>query len=322
MDAPAGPHTTFTQLFVRNIEPNPLQPRRWFDEQALAELAASIKVNGLVQPVLVRRKPHSDQALAGEPTFQLVAGERRWRAAKLAGMEVVPAIVKPLADDAMLEIALTENLHRQDLNPIERAAGYRGLIRHRNLSQDQVADRMGESRTSITNHLRLLELPDEVQELIAAGKLSFGQAKPLTGLKQAPNKSRLAGVIVRDDWTVRQVERVLAMIDHHPEGEDFLTKVLESDLAGGLLGLAELDPNSANKFTTKGLAAAPTAPADPPEPAKPAHIVALEEKLTRRLGTRVLIRQGRRPDMGKVVVDFYCLDDFDRILEALGVSAD
>lgn len=295
--APPSTGVELARLATSAIEPNPHQPRRTFNDDALAGLADSLKANGMLQPVLVRPRAGASE---GAPAYQLVAGERRWRAAKLAGLEAVPAIVQRLGDDAMLELALIENIQREDLNALERAAAYRAILQRTGMSQDTLAKRLGDSRANVGNYLRLLDLPAAVQEMVADGRLSFGQARPLGALKRSETMVTLAEAAVARGWSARQIEQFVAALVEHPAGEESLEE---------LLGIEDIK------------AAGKTPPKKEPPP-KPSNIVALEEKLTHRLGTRVLIKQGRRADMGKLVIDFYCLDDFDRILDALGVVMD
>ncbi|MDD4890736.1 MAG: ParB/RepB/Spo0J family partition protein [Phycisphaerae bacterium] len=296
----APPHGTLSNIAVGAIEPNPLQPRRQFDDASLRALAESIKANGLVQPILVRRKRDGAGAAPGAPGFQLVAGERRWRAAQLAGLETMPAVIKHVAEDAMLEVALTENLHRADLNPIERGNAYLGLIKTRGFTQEILAQRLGENRASVANYLRMIDLHPDVQDMIAAAKLTFGHAKAVLVLTKPENQLLFAEAIIAKDWSVREAERQVAPVSTHPELEGTWSKSLRAELEA---------PD------TK------TAPPAEPKP-KSANVLALEEKLTSRLGTRVAIHESRRPQIGKVVIDYYCLDDFDRIMNALGIERD
>lgn len=187
------------QIPVSAIEPNPYQPRRSFDEEGLEELAASIKEKGVLQPITVRGK--------GE-TFELVAGERRWRAAQVAGLSEIPAVVRELSDQEVMEIALIENLQREDLNPIEEAEAYQMLIREFELTQEEVAKAVGKGRPTIANRLRLLRLPDAVREWVASGQLSAGHAKILVMMdeKQAVGLGRRC---VNEGWSVRQLEEFL-----------------------------------------------------------------------------------------------------------------
>jgi ParB family transcriptional regulator, chromosome partitioning protein len=180
------------------IEPNPFQPRRGFGEEALKELTESIRSTGVVQPVLLRR--------AGE-RFQLIAGERRWRAARAAGLPSVPAIVRELGDREALELALTENLLREDLNPMDVARGYEALQQKFGLTHEEIAARLGTSRASVTNSLRLLGLAEQVQELVASGELSMGHARALAALESRAVQMRLARTIVELGLSVREAER-------------------------------------------------------------------------------------------------------------------
>lgn len=182
---------------VALIDPNPFQPRRAFPEAGLQELAESIRASGLVQPVLLRR---ADQR------FQLVAGERRWRAARLAGLETIPAVVRDLSDREALELALTENLLREDLNPMEVAHGLDALQSKHALTHEEIAARLGVNRSTVTNTLRLLRLPEEVQQMVSEGKISAGHARALLRLESAAAQIKLARKIVEKDYSVREAE--------------------------------------------------------------------------------------------------------------------
>lgn len=180
------------------IRPSQQQPRTSFDEAKLQELAQSIRASGIIQPLLVRRRGG---------LFELVAGERRWRAAQLAGLTTVPAIIREIPDDKLLELALIENIQRQELNPVEEANAYRKLIESLNLTQEEVAERVGRDRTFITNYLRILKLPTEIQALLESEKLSFGHARALLGIANAQEQRRFAQKIVKNSWSVRETER-------------------------------------------------------------------------------------------------------------------
>ena len=186
------------ELPVELIEPNPSQPRRRFDEQALVELGSSVKERGVLQPVLVRPVPGG--------TYELIAGERRWRAAQLAGLATVPAVVRPDDDAASLELALIENMAREDLNPIEEARACAALVEELGLTRDEVGRRVGRSRVSVTNLLRLLELPDEALDLIAENALSEGHGRALLMAPDHDTRRRLARDAVAGGWSVRQTE--------------------------------------------------------------------------------------------------------------------
>ncbi|HLV75885.1 MAG TPA: ParB/RepB/Spo0J family partition protein [Vulgatibacteraceae bacterium] len=200
----AGAH--FAELPVSSITVNPRQPREHFDEQALAELAESIGIVGLLQPVVVRRAPSG-----GEHEYELIMGERRWRASKMAGLETIPAIVRDTGDDDLLRDALMENLHRQQLNPLEEAAAYQQLLQDFGATHEQLAARIGRSRPHITNTLRLLNLPPAVQRRVAAGVLSAGHARALLSLDSAEAQEHLAQRIVQEGLSVRAVEELIAL---------------------------------------------------------------------------------------------------------------
>jgi len=192
------------QVAITLIEPNPFQPRRTFSEASLKQLADSIRSTGVVQPVLLRHAP-------GTPDrYHLVAGERRWRAARLAGLEAVPAVVRDLSDHEALEWALTENLLREDLNPMEVARAYNALQHEFGLSHSEIAERLGVSRVAVTNTLRLLRLPPEVQELIESNQISEGHARALLAVEAPEAQSKLAQRIIQRGLSVRQVESMLA----------------------------------------------------------------------------------------------------------------
>lgn len=199
-EAASGDREALVEVEIARIYPNPKQPRRSFDEEKLLELAASIKEHGVVQPVLLRRR--------GED-FELVAGERRWRASQKAGLDIIPALIKDFSEAQMMEIALIENLQREDLNPVEEALAYRTLINEFGLTQEQLAQRLGKSRPQISNTLRLLALSEEVQDELAAGRLSMGHAKVLLGVEDRQAQERLARRIMADALSVREVEQLV-----------------------------------------------------------------------------------------------------------------
>jgi ParB family chromosome partitioning protein len=182
------------------IDPSTLQPRSVFDDAKLDQLARSISANGVVQPLLVRRK--------GE-RYELIAGERRWRAAHLAGLTTIPAVLRNVPDDKVLELALIENIQREDLNPIEEARAYKKLIETLGLTQEVVAERVGRDRSYVTNYLRLLKLPDDLQELLQVGRLSTGHARALLGAEHVDVQRRLARKIIEQDLSVRATERLV-----------------------------------------------------------------------------------------------------------------
>ena len=205
-DAAAG----VTTLPLREIEPDPDQPRKRFDEAALAELAASIQENGLLQPIAVRPKPLG----AG---YLIIAGERRWRAARLAGLDEVPALIKDVTDEQAAALALIENLQREDLDPIEVAEGCRQLIEKYGLTQETAAKRLGKSRSAVTNSLRLLNLPDAVRAKVSDGSLSAGHAKALLGLPDAARICQAADEITAKGLNVRQAEALCKKLAKPPK---------------------------------------------------------------------------------------------------------
>jgi len=256
------------ELAVDTISPNPYQPRAVWDQEELAELADSIRANGVIQPIIVRR------ARSG---FELIAGERRFRAAKLAGLKVIPAIVRQATDEQLLEFALVENIQRTDLNPIERAKAYRSYLSTFSLTQAAAAEKLGESRSAIANYLRLLELPPEVQQMVIDGQLSMGHARAVLALPTDQLRRKLANRALSGRLSVREVERLV------------------------------------HKFTER------QEPTGRQVSAKAPHIVDLERKLTAELGTKVRIDTRRNGQRGTITIEFYSLDEFDRITERIGV---
>lgn len=256
-------------LPATEVDPNPYQTRLRFDETALAELAESIKANGLVQPIVVR-------SVNGR--FQLIAGERRWRAAKKAGLEFIPAVVKQVSNEQAMEITIVENLQREDLNPMEQARAFDRLAREFNLTQEQISAKTGKDRTAIGHFLRLLRLPESVQTLVENGELSMGHAKVLLMLDDpqaiatAVQKVRGASLSVRQSEEL--VHRMLSPFETSKEDDSEKAK-------------PALDPN----------------------------VRAVQDQLQRALGVHVTIRD--KKGKGKIVIDYASLEDFDRIVEAL-----
>ena len=198
---PTPTTSTAPRLFdipLDHIEPNPNQPRSQFDDDALRELAASIKNSGVLQPVLLRP--------VGQDRYQIIAGERRWRAATHAGLTTIPAIIRDISDAEAFELALIENLQREDLDPLERATAYQQLIDNAGFSVDELATRLGESRASIANYLRILKLDSKVRDMISAGQLGMGQARAIAGITHPQRQLAIARMAVRRNLSVRQVE--------------------------------------------------------------------------------------------------------------------
>lgn len=231
------PGAEFAELVTDLIRPNPKQPRSVFDEDDMAELVHSIREIGVLQPIVVRRIPAGQLAEAEGKQFELIMGERRWRAAQQAELETIPAIIKDTQDDALLRDALLENLHRSQLNPLEEAAAYQQLLDDFGCSHEELAHRIGRSRPQISNTLRLLKLPPLVQRRVAAGVLSAGHARALLGLADAAAMERMAQRIVAEGLSVRTVEELVALGDgdvvpkprrpragtRHPQLDDFTT---------------------------------------------------------------------------------------------------
>lgn len=189
------------EIEIASIKANPQQPRREFNEEKLAELAASIKEHGLVQPVVVR--------LVGEDSYELIAGERRWRASQRLGLTTIPAVIKDISDIEVTELSLVENIQREDLNPLEEAIAYRRLMREFGFTQEKLSERLSKSRSYIANAVRLLNLPAPLQEMLANGQLSAGHAKALLGLIDEKQQLKLANLIVQENLTVREIEAMV-----------------------------------------------------------------------------------------------------------------
>ena len=274
--------TGLKDIPVNTIDPNPNQPRVHFDEASLAELSASISAIGVLQPILVRPDENG--------RYQLIAGERRWRAASRAGLQMIPAIVRVTDDVSSVEQALVENLHRQDLTPLEEAAAYQQLLEDFNMTHEQVASKVGKSRSAITNALRLLGLPPSIQSLLADGRLSAGHAKALLGTPDRSLQEQLAKRAVEMGWTVRGVEE--AVRDSQPA----------STTSGGGAGLG-----TAGKSTGKSTAStgAKTTTLRPPG------LLELEGLLAEHLQTSVGVTMSGKH--GKVTIDFADLEDLERI---------
>ncbi len=223
--SPAKDTSDILRIPVDLIEPNPFQPRKSFDAEALEELAESIRTFGLIQPLTVRAKSNGK--------YQIISGERRYRAARLAGLEMVPAYIRDASDQGMLEMAIVENIQRENLDPIEVAMSYQRLIDECNLTQEKMAERVGKKRASITNYLRLLKLPAKVQHDLKVGLVSVGHAKVLLGLEDPAVQEALCDSIVKNGLSVRQLEDRIKRLsavpseEHEQELPDFYYRVLE-----------------------------------------------------------------------------------------------
>lgn len=200
-NSPIESEKSVLTLSVNEVEPNREQPRKEFDENALSELSKSIEQNGVIQPILVR-------PVTGG-TYQIVAGERRWRAARMAGLTEVPVIIREMSDEEAAVFALIENLQREDLNPIEEAIGIRSLIDEFGMTQDEAADRVGKSRVAVTNTLRLLKLPENILSMVAKGKITAGHARALISLEDEGRMLKIANAVIDNNLTVREVEKMV-----------------------------------------------------------------------------------------------------------------
>jgi ParB family chromosome partitioning protein len=283
------PASAAQELLIKNIAANPYQPRCNFDEEKLQELAASIKEFGVVQPVVVRKKGRS---------YELVAGERRLRAAGLAGLTKVPAIIKDYDDAKMMEIALIENIQRHDLNPIEEAQGLRRLMQEFKLTQEQTAEKVGRSRSAVTNILRLLNLPEQVQKQIINGVLTMGQAKQLLGLPKPEQMCEVAEAIIANGWSSRMTEEVVRKLK---EGKKLkiVRELIEEE--------AKNKDNKEKKPKR-----------EPTENDIFCHD--FEQRLVEFLGTKVKVvpkldEQGRQG--GTIHIEYYSAEDLERIYEVL-----
>ena len=267
------------EIPVGDIDPNPHQPRVHFDEEALAELADSIRELGVLQPILVRP--------AEDGRYQLIAGERRWRATRRAGLATVPAIVRATDDVTSVEQALVENIHREDLTPLEEAAAFQQLIEDFEFTHEQLATRLGKSRVTITNTLRLLTLPPAIQHLLADGRLSAGHARALLGTPDRAFQEQLARRASQEGWSVRAVEDAVKQRQAAEEGS----------------GEPEAGEQHADAPGAGGGRAAPAL--------RPPGLLELEELLAEHLATRVHVAlSGKR---GKITIEFADLEDLERI---------
>lgn len=272
---------------VDDLRPNPYQPRQVFDAVKMEELTASIRETGIIQPLVVRRK---------DGLYEIVAGERRWRAAKAAGLAAVPVVIRNYTDSRMQEAALIENIQRSNLDPIEEAKGIRAMMDNLQLTQEEAARKLGKSRTAVTNSLRLLALPPEVSTLIAERKLSAGLARPLLGLKEPKTMVKLAKLAVKGGWSARIMEKV---VDSEKKGIPYhIYMEQEKDLLS-----PEKQPDPAGKTTSRK--------APDPDVAK------FQEQLIGYLGTKVRIEPGAKGKGGRILIEYYDDEDLERVYELL-----
>lgn len=255
---------------IKKVEPNRDQPRKKFDEDALLELSDSIKQFGVLQPLLVQER---------DDYYEIIAGERRWRAAKLAGLKEVPVIIKKLTEQEVMEISLIENIQRQDLNPIEEALAYKKLLQEFNLKQDEVAERVSKSRTAVTNAMRLLKLDDRVQQMVIDEMLTTGHARALLGIDDAEKQYTVAQQIFDQKLNVRDTEKLVKNIQSEKKNEN---------------------PNKSNSIDPKIIAIYQD----------------LEEQMKKIVGTKVAINY-KNENSGKIEIDYYSSDELDRIIDLL-----
>ncbi|MCP4260115.1 MAG: ParB/RepB/Spo0J family partition protein [Planctomycetes bacterium] len=260
---------SLNNLDIESISPNPYQPRKVWNDQDLEDLAESIKANGVIQPIIVR--PSGSK-------YQLIAGERRFRAAKLASLTTIPSLVRPATDKQLLEWSLVENIHRVGLNPIERAKAYQDYLSTFSLTQAQAAERLGEDRSVLANYLRLLDLPQEIKQMLTDGQLTMGHARAIIALPTDELRRKLANRALVGRLSVREVERLV-----------------RKSITG----------NSQAKVTVRS---------------KPPHIMDLERKLSSQLATKVNIDTRKNGQRGRIIIEFYSLDEFDNITERIGLG--
>ncbi len=258
------------EVNIDAISPNPYQVRTVWDEQELGDLAESIRANGIIQPIIVRPTASG---------YQLIAGERRLRAAQLASLTTIPALVRPASDEQLHEWALVENIHRADLNPIERARAYQNYLSTFSLTQAEAARQLGEDRSVIANYLRLLDLPLEIMRMLSDGQLTMGHARAILALPTDELRRKLANRAMAGRLSVREVERLVRRY---------------------LSGTGQV------KTTARS---------------KPPHILDLERKLSSQLATKVSIETRKNGQRGKIIIEFYSLDEFDSIAERLGLAS-
>ena len=262
------------EILLKDIRPNPYQPRRKFDEQALRELSSSIKESGVLQPIILRKS-----SVKG---YEIIAGERRFRASKLAGNQTIPAIVRSMSDETMMEVAVLENLQREDLTSLEEAEAYEMLMKRLNLTQEEVAKRLGKSRPYIANYLRVLVLPLEVKNLLQSNQLSMGQARTLLSIKDKEKIVDIAKETIEKELTVRQLEQLINEL------------------------------NGTNKADKKGKKENPVE--------KPYYVRESEERLMDKFGTSVVIRN--KNNKGKIEIEYVSEEDLTRILDILEIQFD
>lgn len=254
-----------TIVKINEVEPNKNQPRRTFDEDALLELAESIKQHGVIQPLIVKKR---------DKYYEIIAGERRWRAAKMAGLKEIPIVIKDLSDQEIMEVALIENIQREDLNPIEEAQAYQRLIKEYNYKQDELAERVSKSRVAVTNSMRLLKLDERVQKMIIDDMISAGHARALLAITDSEKQYTIAMKVFDEKLSVRETEKLIKNLDK--------------------LVKPKVNTTHENDFIYRDI----------------------ENKLKESMGTKVIIHN-KDNNKGKIEIEYYSQDDFERIVDIL-----
>lgn len=254
-----------TIVKINEVEPNKNQPRRTFDEDALLELAESIKQHGVIQPLIVKKR---------DKYYEIIAGERRWRAAKMAGLKEIPVVIKDLSDQEIMEVALIENIQREDLNPIEEAQAYQRLIKEYNYKQDELAERVSKSRVAVTNSMRLLKLDERVQKMIIDDMISAGHARALLAITDSEKQYTIAMKVFDEKLSVRETEKLIKNLDKQVK--------------------PKVNTTPGNDFIYRDI----------------------ENKLKESMGTKVIIHN-KDNNKGKIEIEYYSQDDFERIVDIL-----
>ena len=254
-----------TIVKINEVEPNKNQPRRTFDEDALLELAESIKQHGVIQPLIVKKR---------DKYYEIIAGERRWRAAKMAGLKEIPIVIKDLSDQEIMEVALIENIQREDLNPIEEAQAYQRLIKEYNYKQDELAERVSKSRVAVTNSMRLLKLDERVQKMIIDDMISAGHARALLAITDSEKQYTIAMKVFDEKLSVRETEKLIKNLDNQVK--------------------PKVNTTPENDFIYRDI----------------------ENKLKESMGTKVIIHN-KDNNKGKIEIEYYSQDDFERIVDIL-----
>ena len=279
---------------VERIQPNPYQPRKSFDKEKLKELSESIKKHGIIQPLIVRKKGLN---------YELVAGERRLRAARLAKLQTVPVLVREYDEKQMRELSLVENIQRHDLNPLEEAKAIQELMKQCDYTQAQAAERLGRSRAAVANLLRILNLPEELQAMVADEKVTVGQVRPLLALAEKDRQLKIGRALAEHGWSARTVEEVVKTIKQGKNLQVLNERIVILDKNGKPVKEPSSADSKKNKKKTSGVNG-------------DIHFKHFEENLIEALGTKVRI-VSKNNNVGKIEIDYYSLDDLDRICELL-----